>query len=325
MSQPNRQSTDTNGNLLCARKDVVPFQAVVRRHEGIGLDPASHARLYRDKLFQLTGPALEGIVAAQPFAVLGAANAPFQAAMAAARAEAARARLGPTRALTSQPTACSRVSRTSGGTMNSTTRHILGATVCAFLAVGPVGAQQDPGTVKLRNDCRLGEQVLTHGRPANKRDWALQLIGSCPQGARVVASMWNAPPRDDSGLQGLYHASIHAKDPALFSRALSIAQDGAVDAPVRLAALGTVVTYLRPDLILNLVDRTRQEGWPPIEWSNVWANLDHPMHRPGEVSLPAGAMEAATALVQILKDGDGIDPLLRDSAYWLTAFYQFGN
>jgi hypothetical protein len=92
--QPVRRGTNAQGQDLCSRADVVPFQSVVRRHEGIGLDPASHARLYRDELFRRAGPSLEDVVAAQAFQVVGLANTRFQAAMAAAQTESAKADQG---------------------------------------------------------------------------------------------------------------------------------------------------------------------------------------------------------------------------------------
>lgn len=89
--QPRRRFTDAAGIAHCSRADVVPFQAVVRNHEGSTLAQGSHARFYRDKLDDLAGPALEDIVAPEAFAVLGLANPRFEAAMQTAQTESAKA------------------------------------------------------------------------------------------------------------------------------------------------------------------------------------------------------------------------------------------
>lgn len=93
-SQPPVSWTNAAGVRMCSRKDVVPFAAVVRRHEGIGLAEGSHARLYRDKLFEVAGPSVEDIVAAQPVEVLRDANQPFKSAMDAADLESDKADQG---------------------------------------------------------------------------------------------------------------------------------------------------------------------------------------------------------------------------------------
>ena len=85
--------------------------------------------------------------------------------------------------------------------MVSIIRLMMGAAVGALVAAGPLAAQADPGAVKHRNDCLLAEQVLTHGQPANKRDWALNYIGSCPGAADDLTEVWNAPPSEDVALQ----------------------------------------------------------------------------------------------------------------------------
>ena len=90
-NQPRRPFTDANNIVRCARADVVPFQVVVRNHEGTNLAQGSHARRYRDKLDELAGPALEDVVAANPFGVMNLATPRFDAARQAARAEAATA------------------------------------------------------------------------------------------------------------------------------------------------------------------------------------------------------------------------------------------
>jgi hypothetical protein len=165
---------------------------------------------------------------------------------------------------------------------------------------------------------------LTLGQPANRGEWALQYIGSCAEeGGDVILGLWNSPPSSDPELQALYYASIHVADERVFDVALSVGQDPGAPAPLRLAALGTLVTYVRPDMVLSLEGRSRLEGVPPLRWSNVWGTIDHPEFAEGEVSLPPDAYVRTLELVQEFA-GDGDAPaLLRDSAYWLLGLYDF--
>jgi hypothetical protein len=59
---------------------------------------------------------------------------------------------------------------------------LLSAALFAFTigAATPVASQghgdEQAVLVQRRNDCRLARQVLVHGQPASKRDWALGQI-----------------------------------------------------------------------------------------------------------------------------------------------------
>jgi hypothetical protein len=211
--------------------------------------------------------------------------------------------------------------------MTSSLRAALGlAVVMCAASAAPLSAQRvNAGEIQHRNNCRLAGQVLTLGQPANRGAWALQYIGSCgEEGGDVILQLWNSPPSSDSELQLLYYASIHVADERVFDVALVVVvQDPAAPAPIRLAALGTLVTYVRPDMLLNLEVRSRLEGLPPLQWDNVWGTVDHPALVEEEVSLPSDAYVGILELVQEFA-GDGDAPaLLRDSAYWLLGLYHF--
>jgi len=185
-----------------------------------------------------------------------------------------------------------------------------------------VAAQANPGEIKHRNDCRLAEQVLVKGEPANKRAWALQLIGTCDEAPAVLVGLWTSPPTDADEIQSLYYASIHSGDPQVFDAAFAVVQNTSAPSTLRLAALGTVVTRVRPDLMLSFSERKPLEGIPPLEWNNVWGTVDHPWDEAGPP--PAGAMDQVVQLVHELATNSG-DSLLRDSAWWLTELYGLGG
>ena len=210
--------------------------------------------------------------------------------------------------------------------MTSSLRAALGLAVVMYAAgAAPLSAQRvNPGEFRHRIRCHVASYVLTRGGRANWREWVLQYISSCGErGDDVILGLWNSPPSSDSELQSLYYASIHAADERLFDVALSVGQDPGAPAPLRLAALGTLVTYVRPDMVLNLEGRSRLEGVPPLQWSSVWGTIDHPEFAEGEVSLPPDAYVRTLELVQEFA-GDGDAPaLLRDSAYWLLGLFHF--
>ena len=182
----------------------------------------------------------------------------------------------------------------------------------------PGASQADPGAVHHRNDCRLAEQILTQGQPAGKRDWALEIIGSCPQAEAILPSLWSAPPADEQELEALYHLSVQAKVPVAFREGLTAARNSGAPVLVRLAGLGTAVTYVHPDVILYLSALKPLEGLPPLEWDNVWGRLDHPVHEAGDVTLPPAAEDEVADLVSALRDDPDVDSLLRDAAFWLS-------
>lgn len=98
------------------------------------------------------------------------------------------------------------------------------------------GQTQRPDTVHDRNNCRLAEQVLTQGTPANKRSWALATIVRCGTTATRVALVLadrlpTAAPRDAEEFIG---AVSILRDRELAAKALSIAANSAYPIEVRL-------------------------------------------------------------------------------------------
>lgn len=209
--------------------------------------------------------------------------------------------------------------------MDTMIRRTLGLGAVAWIScVGALSAQTNPGDVKHRNDCRLAEQILTHGQPAVKRIWALKVIGTCAEGVSVLPQVWGDPPAEDAELQQLYHASARSGDARVFEAAFTVAADPGVPAQARVAALGVVVSSVQPELTLYLEDRSPLVGVPPREWNDLWGTVDHPVQLAGEVPLPVDAESRAVALVQELAASAG-DSLVRDAAWWLVNLHGFGG
>lgn len=204
----------------------------------------------------------------------------------------------------------------------------LGVVWIALLAIGASGtvAQAVDGGVPSRlvrdvaeTDCRLAAQVLTHGEPAGKRDWALDIIQSCPQAKDVIPRLWSDVPTDDEEIEGLFHLSRQVRDGRIYEAAYSIATDPARQPLLRVVALGVLGSYVVPDLYMHL-PLEPVTGSEPLRYNNIWSRIDHWSQRDGSVPFPADAEERIHSLVADLADPEKADtrePELFAAACWL--------
>ena len=126
------------------------------------------------------------------------------------------------------------------------------------LAARPVLAQEpdyrqkrESEDVHLRNDCRRAVQVLTHGQPANKRNWALWRISGCDEnGPPVLARMWREVAADSTSLGYMIYRSVSMRDRRVYDVVSAIARDGSVPALKRAAALHLLGRWAKPGLSL---------------------------------------------------------------------------
>lgn len=129
----------------------------------------------------------------------------------------------------------------------------IGSLVLLFAANVPhslFGQQQSERAdkVQARNDCRLAVQVLVHGQPANKRDWALTVIDDCgPEGADAIAHALREERRASTrspGLDDLATAATSIVDAEVFRAALEIAGDVTAGEAARVHAIGILNTQI---------------------------------------------------------------------------------
>lgn len=153
-------------------------------------------------------------------------------------------------------------------------RLVLGTVLLVLSGVAtPLVAQEPkahPAQVKHRNNCRLAAQVLLHGQPAVKRDWALRYIGSCPQQQQVVVDMWQDPPAETEELDRLFELSRKVKDERIFRRAVEVAEDPTEHSELRVTALAVLGSYLHSDLVMQLSDLERRPELEGIRWANIF-------------------------------------------------------
>lgn len=138
------------------------------------------------------------------------------------------------------------------------------ATACASAPVSPVMAQSGvPDSVHHRNDCRLAHQVLVHGRPANKRSWALARLPLCGSGSVEVLQNYLNRHRSDETyertLDEVVTASFGLVDRNLAFAALSIAKSEASGTAARIQALRLLYAQVRPTTSVSVQGFTRPE------------------------------------------------------------------
>lgn len=118
----------------------------------------------------------------------------------------------------------------------------------SLIAPQNLAGQERPDSVQARNDCRLAHQVLVHGQPANKRDWALTVVDDCgPEGADAIAHVLRTQriaTTRSAGLDQLANAASMIVDAEVFRAALEVAADETAGEAARVHAIGIVNTQI---------------------------------------------------------------------------------
>jgi hypothetical protein len=123
--------------------------------------------------------------------------------------------------------------------------------------------------VQLRNDCRLAVQVLTHGQPANKREWALWRISGChDSGPPVLARMWREVAGDSASVDEAIYRSVRLRDRRVYDVVSSIARDRSVPALKRAAALHLLGRWAQEGLSLHF-EQFFRPGFESVEKNGV--------------------------------------------------------
>lgn len=157
------------------------------------------------------------------------------------------------------------------------------ATVVMALAApnAELHAQSDRAdSVKHRNDCRLAEQVLVHGQPANRRNWALSTFVICTEAGRIAVQMLQQAVADSPAqLDEIVSAVSSLRDPDLALAAADLATDPSASTTVRVQALRILYSQAVPGFAIPyagiissqvIVDSSASsvtsETWPPDQF-----------------------------------------------------------
>lgn len=124
-----------------------------------------------------------------------------------------------------------------------------------------------------RNDCRLAHQVLTHGQPAVRRAWALEVAPGCGAlGGQALAAALEELRNASAGaeLEAVVYAASRLTDATVFQAALRLGSDAGAGPDARVAA------------------------WRVVQYQLVPGSYDEPAPA-GDGAFTGGAREASTA------------------------------
>jgi hypothetical protein len=159
--------------------------------------------------------------------------------------------------------------------------------------------------VHLRNDCRLAVQVLTHGQPANKREWALDTITRCDEsGPPVLARMWRQTAADSASVGSMIYRSVGLRDRRVYEVVSAIARDRSVPALKRAAALHLLVRWARPGLSLEYEQFFAPDFEPAQQRRNAFHGISHDTQDEGAEPLPTGVKEDVAQLARDIAQDD---------------------
>lgn len=123
---------------------------------------------------------------------------------------------------------------------------------CAPLAAQAV----ESGNAHLRNDCRLATQVLQTGRPAPRREWALEAIRRCDQsGPAALAEFWRREaPAEVAELDLLFNATRSFNDRRVVDAVAEVARRRTAPETTRVYAIALLFSYAVPGRYIKVAD-----------------------------------------------------------------------
>jgi hypothetical protein len=139
-------------------------------------------------------------------------------------------------------------------------RYALGSLLALATWAAPAHGQANPDSVKLRNDCRLANQVLATGHPATHVQWATAVIHYC--GADAVAAANRAAltrlrsSSDTVELAQIWNQLQYVRDARIYRMMMDIAQDPGASEFARVKALVWLLRLRRPDQFATLAEVT---------------------------------------------------------------------
>ena len=134
----------------------------------------------------------------------------------------------------------------------------IGFLVTAAMALGPgrAMAQATTDSVRLRDHCRRAEQILRTGEPAPKHEWAIGIIGACPQAGQLLGEIVLALRKSDDtvALERMLDDVQGHRSPELWGAALQLASDSGAAAAARAYAFHILLDDLGLSLVITNQD-----------------------------------------------------------------------
>lgn len=193
----------------------------------------------------------------------------------------------------------------------------LGLSLAGAALLSSPARAQDPDAVQHRNECRLAIQVLTHGQPANKRDWALDQVTTCgAAGGQTLArelTRLRAARGNTREFERVVAALAGLQDGAIFRSALSLAADGSAGSAARVNAIRTIFHQLVPSSFVEYDQVVRPEGDDSPALLPAFSSEGVPIGAP----LPADRSQLAEATLRQVGEDERSPPEVRAAARWV--------
>ncbi|MDP3909388.1 MAG: hypothetical protein Q8Q14_03270 [Gemmatimonadales bacterium] len=176
--------------------------------------------------------------------------------------------------------------------------------------------QSERDNAQLRNDCRLAAQVLTLGQPADRYEWARDIIVKCDEsGGQALASLWRSVPADSGELARVVYSTSRLRDQRILDELVTVARDGARPVVVRLCAFQVLVSYYQPGAYVPL--RWLQQ--PPF--GSPLGSVTEFRATEGSAPLGPSTRESIHTLMRQLTDSDP-DATMRNAARFLAEAFE---
>ena len=176
------------------------------------------------------------------------------------------------------------------------------AVIALLLVHGPLMSQANPDSVKLRNDCRAAEHVLTTGEPGPLRTEALSIIGLCGrEGIPALRAAWTSAGLDRIELGLLVTSTRAFVAPELVEMLFTNLSQPSRPLNARVASLLVLLTYADPAVVPGFDDFIGDEGQL---LARRYGRVDHPSPAAGREQLAADFTQRLRTALQGIATSD---------------------
>ena len=162
--------------------------------------------------------------------------------------------------------------------------------------------QANPDSVKLRNDCRAAEHVLTTGEPGPHRTEALSLIGLCGrEGIPAFQAAWTSAGGDRTELGLLVTSTRAVVAPELVEMLFTSLSQPSQAVNARVASLLVLLTYADAAVVPGFDDFIGDQA---LLLARRYGRVDHPSPAAGREQLAADFMQRLRGALQAIAASD---------------------
>ena len=176
------------------------------------------------------------------------------------------------------------------------------AVLALLLVHGSLWSQANPDSVKLRNDCRAAEHVLTTGEPGPHRTEALSIIGLCGrEGIPALQAAWTTAGGDRTELGLLVTSTRAFVAPELVEMLFTNLSQPSQPLNARVASLLVLLTYADPAVVPGFDDFIGDEAQL---LARRYGRVDHPSPAAGREQLGADFTQRLRTALQGIAASD---------------------